>query len=130
MTGTKELDTSSYEHALETLKTALSKGSLSDLERDGTIQRFEYTFELAWKMMRKTLLALGRSEVSASPKPIIRSAAEEGLIDDVESWFGFLEARNLSTHLYSEAEAEAVFKAAKAFLPHAERLLTKLTGVE
>ncbi|MBI2092107.1 MAG: nucleotidyltransferase substrate binding protein [Deltaproteobacteria bacterium] len=90
----KELDFTGYENALKTLKTAIKKSRLNELERDGAIQRFEYTFELAWKMIRKALLAMGRAEVSSSPRPIFRDALEEGLIEDIKNWFAFLEARN------------------------------------
>lgn len=130
MTDVEHLDVSNYERALETLREALAKGRLSDLERDGAIQRYECTFELAWKMMRKALMAMGRADVSASPNPILRDACEEELIEDVKLWFGFLEARNLGTHIYSEKEAESVHRAAKAFLPHAERLLKRLKGLK
>lgn len=129
MIDLRELDFENFEKAVKSLELALSKGSLSDLERDGVIQRYEYTFELAWKMMRKTLVALGRSEVSSSPKPVLRDSAEEGLIDDVDAWFAFLEARNLSTHIYSQKEAEKVLKASKEFLPCVKKLLGKFKCV-
>ncbi|MBU4485086.1 nucleotidyltransferase substrate binding protein [bacterium] len=126
MVNIQDLDLTNFEKALGTLKKALEVKKLSDLERDGAIQRFEYTFEIAWKTMRKVLLALGRSEVSSSPKPIIRDAQEEGLIESAELWFGFLEARNLSTHIYDQAEADFVFGVLKDFPPYVEKLLQKI----
>ena len=130
MVKLEDLDFSNFEKAVGTLADALSKESLSDLERDGVIQRFEYTFELAWKMARKTLMALGRTEVSGSPKPVLRDAQEENLITDIEKWFSFLEARNLSTHIYSQEEAENVHTVAKEFLPYAKQLLKTLKGLK
>jgi nucleotidyltransferase substrate binding protein (TIGR01987 family) len=130
MVGIEKLDFSSFEGAVKTLRFALAKDSLSDLERDGAIQRFEYTFELAWKMMRRVLIALGRNDVSASPKPVFRDAVEEGLIKDANEWFAFLEARNLSTHIYNQDEAKRVFKAAQDFLPKADSLLKKLKALK
>lgn len=130
MVTIEELDLTNFEKAISTLREAVTGKSLSDLERDGAIQRFEYTFEMAWKTIRRALIALGRSDVSASPKPIIRDAVEEGFIDNAKLWFGFLEARNITTHIYDQAEAETVFEAAKQFLPHAERLLDKLKGLK
>lgn len=129
MTELEKLDFDHVERAVQTLADALARDSLNDLERDGVIQRFEYSFELSWKMMRKILLALGRTDVSASPKPVLRDAAEEGFIDDVGRWFGFLEARNLSTHIYSREEADRVLEAARAFLPEAQAFLQKLHTV-
>ncbi len=126
----KELDFDNFEKAVGTLDSALSRDSLNDLERDGVIQRYEYTFELAWKMMRKVLIALGRSDLSSSPKPILRDAVDEGLIDDIKLWFGFLEARNLSTHIYNQKEAERVLGASKEFLPEAKELLGRLKRIK
>ena len=130
MTDLEDIDLGGLKKAIDTLREALQKNSPSELERDGIIQRFEYTFELAWKMIRKVLITMGRSDVSASPRPIIRDAKEEGLIGDVEKWFFFLEARNPSTHIYNQKEAQSVHKAAKEFLPFAEKLLTKLEGTK
>ena len=130
MVGIEKLDFSSFEKAINTLGAALTKTPISDLERDGAIQRFEYTFELAWKMMRRCLIALGRNDVSASPKPVLRDALEEGFIGDVEKWFYFLEARNLSTHIYDQDEADRIFKAAQEFYPEAAALLKKLKSLK
>lgn len=130
MIDIKNLDLENFEKALATLDAAIQKKTLSDLERDGVIQRYEYTFELSWKTMRRVLVALGRSEVSASPKPVIRDASEEGLIENVMRWFAFLEARNLSTHIYSQEDAEKVLKVATEFLSEAKKLLNKIKGMK
>jgi hypothetical protein len=63
------------------LKTACSAPPSSDLERDGTIHRFEKTFDLAWKTIRKALIAAGRADLEGSPRPILRAAREDGLIE-------------------------------------------------
>lgn len=126
MVPKETIDFSSLEQALASLKQALGKAPDDDLERDGVIQRFEYTFELCWKMIRRVLIALGRAEVSASPRPLLRDAAEEHLIDDIEVWFEFLEARNLTTHTYDQSQAERVFEVAQKFPTHVESLLQQL----
>src|SRR5580692_5748775 len=90
----REIDLSSYERALASLRAAFEAPPRSDLERDGAIQRFAYTFERCWKFIRRYLRAMGRAEVSASPRPLLRDALEEHLIDDIDPWFDFLEARN------------------------------------
>jgi len=79
----------------------------NDLARDGAIQRFEYTFELAWKTMKRLLRAKG-SEVN-HPRDVFREAAAEGYINDPKPWFIFLEKRNKSTHIYKREVAEEVF---------------------
>lgn len=116
----------SLEDALRTLRDGLQSPPTSLLERDGVIQRFEYTFELAWKSIRAYLLAAGRSEVSNSPKPLLRDALEENLIENIQKWFDFLDARNHSTHNYSRLRAEDVFRLAQEFPPYAETLLARL----
>lgn len=108
------------------LTEACAQPPASTLERDGVIQRFAYTFELSWKAMRKHLMWLGRSDVSGSPKPIIRDAYEEGLIQSVDDWFAYVEARNSTVHVYHELRAAEVFAVAQRFVSVATALLTKL----
>ncbi len=122
----EELDFSHLEKTLFSLKDALKAPPRSELERDGVIQRFVYTFDLSWKSVRKLVTALGKADVSGSPKPLLRDAVKERLFTDLKSWFGFLEARNLTAHIYGREEAEKVFAAAKWFPPFVEELLGNL----
>jgi nucleotidyltransferase substrate binding protein (TIGR01987 family) len=115
-----------FERALKTLEDAVAIAPRNDLERDGVIQRFEYTFEMTWKSVRSFLFALGRADVSNSPKPILRDALEENLINDIEKWFDFLKARNASTHTYNEPTADEVYKLAIQFPSEARILLQKM----
>ncbi|HCS78741.1 TPA: nucleotidyltransferase [Patescibacteria group bacterium] len=85
----------------------------TQIHRDATIQRFEFTFELAWKLMH-AILADNGIEVYG-PKNTFREAARLQLIDNVEIWFTFLEARNLTTHTYKEDNAKYVYRKAKEF---------------
>lgn len=96
----------------------------SDLTRDGAIQRFEYTFELCWKTMKRVLRAKGSSV--NHPKDVFREAAAEGLISDVTAWFTHLEARNRTTHIYKRSVAEEVFAVLPHFRVDLEKFLTKL----
>ena len=118
--------TEAFRRALATLEAAFSAPPRNDLERDGAIQRFEYTFELAWKAIRKHLLWLGRADVSGSPKPVLRDGHEEGLIDSVDEWFAYVEARNTTVHVYDPPRAEEVFAAASRFVAAACELLRRL----
>ena len=122
----KTLDFTPLEKAIRSLDAAFMRPPQNDLERDGTIQRFEFTFELCWKSIRKLLHGFGKTEVSASPKPIFRDALEENLISDIQLWFEFLEARNNIAHVYNEKQAQQVFEVAKRFLPCAKNLLAEL----
>lgn len=71
--------------------------------REATIHRFEYTFELSWKLMSSILKDQGLEEYGV--KNIIRSAARLGLLDteeDIKLWFEFANARNQASHIYKE----------------------------
>lgn len=120
------LDYSSLEDAIQSLKDALSPPPRNDRERDGAIQRFEYTFELCWKFIRRYFLAIGKSDISTGPRPLIRDAHQENLIPDPLVWFTFLDARNNGAHTYDKNEADKVFKVAVTFPPHADALLSQL----
>ena len=107
------------------LQSAL-KQATSQLERAGAIQYFEFSYELSWKILKKILFALGKRDLN-SPKPIFRAAALEGLIDDPELWFSFMEQRNLTVHTYNEEVALQIF----AVLPQFEQALaTLITKIE
>lgn len=89
------------------------KPDLSRLEKDGTIQRFEFTFELSWKLMQAVLS--DQHKQTYGVKTIIRESAKLGLIDSPTKWFGFLDARNLTAHTYKQETADEVLKKAKKF---------------
>lgn len=89
--------------------------------RDSVIQRFEFSFEPAWKVMTGFNLSQGRE--SASPKSAIRVAAQLGILENPEVWFEYLEARNLASHTYNETEAEKVYQKAKEFLTDTQKAL-------
>ena len=116
-----------FEWALTTLDEALSKPPANDLERDGVIQRFEFTFECAKRSIRECLIALGRVDVSSSPKPLLRDAHAERLIDSVNEWFEFVEARTNAARVYTPRMAEEVYEAAVRFAPKARELMVRLT---
>ena len=112
------------EKALQSLKNALNPAPLNDRERDGAIQRFEYTFELSWKAAKRVLLENGID--SRAPKTVIRDLAQQGWIEDAELWLEFLKARNATSHSYQEEVAENVFDHAKKFTKECEKLISIL----
>ncbi len=123
----KEINFKALKSALDTFINAIEKSDeFTDLERDGLIQRFEYTFELCWKAIRKLLIHQGRKEVSSSPKPLFRDALEENLIKEIDIWFKYVDARNRTSHTYNEKTALSVFKDVQDFSKHASELLNKL----
>jgi nucleotidyltransferase substrate binding protein (TIGR01987 family) len=101
-----------YKKALERLKEALAEDiSKGNIIIDGTIQRFEFTFELAWKLARAVLNYNG-IEVEI-PRLIIKEAFKAKLILDGEGWIDMLEDRNKTSHIYDEKEALKIYKKIK-----------------
>ena len=95
--------------------------------RDGVIQRFEFTFELSWKMLKRYLEEFGLEKVdSLNNRDLFRVGFEQGLLDDPEAWFHYLKMRNQSSHIYDEGKAAAVFAAARDFQQVAQELLNRL----
>ena len=92
--------------------------------RDSVIMRFELAFELAWKVLKDALEDKGIVPLPANPKDNIRLAAENGLVDDVQTWFDFLDARNLATHVYDETMADSLYAIIKTrFYPLVQKLV-------
>ena len=90
--------------AFEQLEKAVKIDDISDLEREGLIQRFEYTFELAWLTMKDFLEDQGFQNISGF-KDAIRQAFQSGSITDAENWLEMIESRKLSTQTYNEETA-------------------------
>ena len=88
-----------------------------DVYRAAIIQNFEFSFELAWKFMRRWLENEDKAEIEAAltKKDIFRLAHKFELIDDAGKWFIYLSARNKTSHTYDEGVAEEVFIVANEF---------------
>ena len=82
---------------------------LSELEVEGLVQRFEYTFELAWKVLQD-LLSFGGFQFMPGPNGVIKTAFESGYITDHEGWRAMLKSRNVFTHVYDESEILATVR--------------------
>ncbi len=90
----------------EALETKVE--DLSQLEREGVIQRFEYTFELAWNTLKDRLEYDGVVLDAVTPRHVIRAAFRARFIDDGDAWIDMLTDRNLMAHTYDAARFEAV----------------------
>lgn len=86
--------------------------TMSRLEEEGLIQRFEYTFELAWKTLQDLLQERGYGNVRG-PRPVIEQAFQDGIITNGPVWMEMLKARNETTHLYDEAIFSRISKSVK-----------------
>lgn len=91
-----------YKNALNRLNDGIMKfDQTNDLLRDGLIQRFEFTFELAWKALKAIFEVEGLIGLN-SPKTVLREAFSAGLIEKDELWLAMLSDRNTTAHIYNE----------------------------
>lgn len=94
-------------HLLRELK-ALDFKTLSQLEKEGIIQRFEFTLELAWKTLKDKMENDGLLLDKISPKAVVREAYQAKYISNVESWLKMIGDRNLMSHTYDFETFEAI----------------------
>ena len=85
--------------------------AVDDLDRDGAIQRFEFTFELFWKTV-KVLMEHEGFECSG-PRSCIKEGARRGFLTDGELLLDMLEDRNKTSHIYDESTAKEIFERIK-----------------
>lgn len=108
---------SDFKAALAKLHEALSKDIESDdLYLDAIIQRFEFTYELAWKLMKAYLQYLG-IEIN-SPRAAIRESIKQGILKDDAQWFDMIEKRKATAHTYHKEIALSFYIVIKAIFIH------------
>lgn len=96
------------ENAFQRLKEALQEND-TELAIDGTLHRFEFTFELAWKTMKDYLEYNGVIEHTGSPREVIQAAFKQGLIENGEDWIAMMLSRNSLSHLYDEKTSREIY---------------------
>lgn len=92
--------------ALQRLDTACRQPE-DEFIRDSVFQRFEFAFELAWKLLKTKLN--GEGIEANTPRSVIREAVAAGLLEDGNLWSEMLQKRNLTSHTYDDALARAVY---------------------
>ena len=80
----------------------------NDLEKEGTIQRFEFTHELAWKVMKDYLEYEGITGITGS-RSATRQAFNKGIIADGQIWMDMIESRNKTVHTYLDEILESEY---------------------
>jgi nucleotidyltransferase substrate binding protein (TIGR01987 family) len=99
---------SNFEKALSNLERYLAtEDALNELEEQGLIQSFEYTYELAWNTLRDFYLDQGEDTIQGS-RDAIQIAFKRGLIVDGEVWMSMLKDRNKSSHTYNKQTADEI----------------------
>lgn len=115
-----------FEKALSQLIKFIQKGKLNELEEQGLIQAFEYTYELAWNTLKDYFEEQGETNIYGT-KDTIRLAFRRGLIEDGETWMDMIKDRALTTHTYNEETAKKISEAtARRYYPEFIRLSTLL----
>jgi nucleotidyltransferase substrate binding protein (TIGR01987 family) len=96
--------------------------------RSGVIQNFEFTYELCWKMMRRWLEKnIGRAYIEGiSRRELFRFARESQLIESIENWMIYHEARNSISHTYNEEMANEVYHIALDFIIDARKFYSTI----
>lgn len=127
--GNLEAKLSNFKNALQRLKEAVEQfkqDNTNDLLRDGLIQRFEFTYELAWKTTREYLKELGIVDRN-SPKTVFKEAYAQKIIIDETNWLLMLKDRNTMSHMYSEELSQEIARRiTDSYLSEFELLLSKL----
>jgi nucleotidyltransferase substrate binding protein (TIGR01987 family) len=127
----KNLELEPLEKAIIQLEAGIKRKEQNpgdELLRDGVVQRFEYTMDLAWKFLQRYLKVNLQVDDLAirSKKDLFRESARLQVIGDAESWIAHYDARNSTSHNYNQETAIRVYAQAQLFLPDAKKLLEVL----
>ena len=127
------LDLTSFENALQRFSEALQEygnASQNTLYRDACIQRFEFSYELSHKMLKRylELTSTNPPEIDTLPfQDLIRSGNEQGLLlHDWTRWKDYRKARSITSHTYDEEKAMKIIAILPDFLLEAQALLHEL----
>ncbi len=110
--------------ALTRLEEALKEDLENSLIVDGTIQRFEFTIELYWKMLKRLLAREGID--ARTPRQTLKEAYQVGWLSNEQAWLQMLKDRNSTSHVYSEAMARKIVKNISEYFPEMKNTFEKL----
>jgi len=120
-----------YARALVKLKGAeeiqqrLVEAELEDCYLDLIVKRFEFTYEMSWKAIKRVLSMLGIEELK-SPRACFKEAFAQGMVSDQVVWLDMIEMRNLSAHTYDESEIKQLADKVSTYIVAFEALLSEL----
>lgn len=122
-----------FSSALNQLTAAVTLAKsrpLSDLEKQGLIQAFEFTHELAWNVLKDYFVYQGGPQITGS-RDAIREAFQAGLIDDGDTWIAMIQCRNQTSQTYNRAVADDITgKTCDQYLPLFQSLQTKMMSLK
>ena len=98
---------SNFNKAFRQLEKFISHKDLNDMEEQGLIKAFEYTYELGWKTLQDLLKEKGYDNI-VGPKPVIEQSFQDGYIQNGQGWMRMHKSRNLTSHTYDEQTANDI----------------------
>lgn len=117
MTDQLKLAFHKVENALERLKEAtLKPADQEELFIDATIQRFEFSFELFWKLLKR-ILEEKKGITALYPRDVLEEAYQGEMINDEKAWLRMLKDRNMTSHTYNQNLALEIYNNIKKYLP-------------
>ncbi|OOS00383.1 hypothetical protein B0186_05945 [Canicola haemoglobinophilus] len=140
----KKLDIAPFENAFISLGNTLEKladeqwfNAQEEIVQDtliaGTIQKFEFVYELSIKMLKRQLKAMAdfEDEIDQSDfRDVLRLSVKAGLINDIESWIKYRQMRNITSHTYDQSKAQQIYENIQNFLISAKFLVEKLKALQ
>ena len=122
---------SNFQKALSQLTEAIETNGVNpiDIIKEGIIQRFEFTHELAWKVLKDYLEYEGFQNMTGS-RTATREAFNKGLIQNGQIWMDMIESRNLTVHTYQHTILEEEFlKIIKIYFPQFKEFQSKMNSL-
>lgn len=101
-----------FNKAFKQLERFMEHDRLNEMEEQGLIKAFEYTYELSWKTLQDLLKEKGYIDI-VGPKPVIEQSFQDGYITDGHGWMKMHVSRNLSSHTYDQQTANEIISGIK-----------------
>ena len=98
-----------FTKAFNQLERFIGEDELNEMEEQGLIKAFEYTYELSWKTLQDLLKDKGYLNI-VGPRPVIEQSFQDGYILDGKGWMRMHNSRNLTSHTYDEETAKEIIE--------------------
>jgi nucleotidyltransferase substrate binding protein (TIGR01987 family) len=98
-----------YNKAFHQLERFITEEELNEMEEQGLIKAFEYTYELSWKTLQDLLIEKGYNDI-IGPRPVIEQSFQDGYISQGKEWLRMHNSRNLTSHTYDKETADEIIQ--------------------
>lgn len=106
-----------FDKAFRQLERFVSKEDLNEMEEQGLIKAFEYTYELCWKTLQDLLKDKGYINITG-PRPVIEQSFQDGYLANGKAWMSMYKSRNLTSHTYDEETAKEIIREIRSTYYH------------